>query len=419
MEDYNYSKDPNADMTPRDAPILSHWLPIPGNYYGVEHTTIDVKMVEFHKYGMLNSTAERAGGFSYRDTFKILLVKEHMTETGYDLYKKLRLDVIIEVRDRNGKPLRDALIVLDGKTYKTGDKGRILVELEPGKYRDRDLPFAIRKAGFKDEKRSLMAFQMKPSADFIVYPVDLEPVDLTEMMNKLNHELAEKRSKLERACLELINLNEERINAVGDMKATTGLAPDEKSNMQSWMEAQEKLYKSASRDCGGLKGQRQTLKSLIAAIERDQARIETQLSQAEGMKCESKSDLARLESLDAQNVRTAWDVHYNQNKAYPVLQSITRTLWDVDNLYTKSSPLDPFLAFSLPESTAPEDRLKWLQRFRDERFTKAYLNVQQVRADCVQAHDDAGVEVRSAAAVLAMRSSSGGPLVPDSRADEF
>ena len=41
-----------------------------------------------------------------------------------------------------------------------------------------------------------MAFQMKPSADFIVYPVDLEPVDLTEMMNKLNHQLAEKRSKL-------------------------------------------------------------------------------------------------------------------------------------------------------------------------------------------------------------------------------
>ncbi|HET6489565.1 MAG TPA: hypothetical protein VFG28_07360, partial [Syntrophales bacterium] len=59
------------------------------------------------------------------------------------------------------------------------------------------------------------------------------------------------------------------------------------------------------------------------------------------------------------------------------------------------------------------------QRFRDERFTKTYLNVQQVRADCVKAHHDAGVEVTGAAAVLAVRSSTGGPLAPDPRADEF
>ena len=197
VEDYNYSKDPNADMTPRDAPILSHWLPIPGNYYGVEYTTIDVSKVEVYKYGMLSSTAERAGGFSYRDTFKILLVKEHMTETGYDLYKKLRLDVILEVRDGSGKPLRDALIELDGKTYKTGSKGRIIVELEPDKYRDRDLPFVIRKAGFKDEKRALYAFQMKPSAEFLTYPVDMEAKDLDILIGELDKKLDEKAKRVE------------------------------------------------------------------------------------------------------------------------------------------------------------------------------------------------------------------------------
>ena len=48
---------------------------------------------------------------------------------------------------------------------------------------------------------------------------------------------------------------------------------------------------------------------------RDLARIETQMSQAEAMKCGSKADLARLESLDRQIVNTAWDIHNGQKKA--------------------------------------------------------------------------------------------------------
>lgn len=416
-----YDADPNRDIKPRDYPILSHYFEIPQTYYQDRSMeVIHAEHLSRYRYGYMGGERKGViGGYSERDTFRQMLEKDRSPDTGYIVYKKHRLDVIIEVRDGSGKPIRDALIDLDGKTYRAGDKGRIMVELDPDRHRDKDLPFAVRKPGFKDEKRSLMAFQMKPSADFIVYPVDLEPVDLTEMMNKLDYELAEKRSRLDSACLELIKLNEERIKAVGGIKAPTGPDRGPMSNFERWMESQENLYKSASRDCGGLKRQRQTLKTLVTAVERDLARIETQMRQAEGVKCGSKAELARLESLDRKIVGTAWDIYNGQYLAYRVRYSITQTLWDADNLYTNSLQMDPFLTLAMPELTAPEDRLKWMQRFRDERFTPAYLKVQQVRSECVKAHDEAAARVSSSQAGLAKRPPAGGPPVLDARADEF
>ena len=89
-------------------------------------------------------------------------------------------------------------MTLGGKTYSTGSKGKgaVLIELDPDTYRDKDTPLTIRKTGFVDENRTLPASLMKPSGDFISYPVNLTKQDLKDIIEALTKQLEGKRGEL-------------------------------------------------------------------------------------------------------------------------------------------------------------------------------------------------------------------------------
>jgi hypothetical protein len=389
VEDYNYSKDPNADMTPRDAPILSHWLPIPGNYYGADYTTIDVSKVAVYKYGMHNSTAERAGGFSYRDTFKILLVKEHMTETGYDLYKKLRLDLILDVKTYGDKAIEGAEVVVAGRTLRTGKKGAVtVIELKVDDYANKELPILIRKTGYVEEKRTMLASQMVPSADFLRYTVNLEAKDLDALIRELEAQLEKKRQGLNPVCTD--------INSA--YKAIMALYLDAREMYINLNNLKPKADKALA-DCGKAAGLRSQIRASAGAAETKSATLNGLIDQANAVVCNTSRDEARLRALWGQIHPLSWDVYNNAVKADTLNRNLQTIIDQANVVYAALNP-DPAAVLTGTPLLQVEGMKAILDKIKDRKakaLDPAMARMDKLRPECEKAHDDACLTVQQAA----------------------
>jgi hypothetical protein len=386
-----YDTDPNRDIKPRDYPILSHYFEIPMKYYRDRSMEViypeDLKR---YRYGYMGGEREGViGGYSERDTFRQMLEKDRSTDTGYIVYKKHRLDVIIEVRDGSGKPLRDALIELDGKTYKTGDKGRRIVELEPDKYRDKDLPFVIRKAGFKDEKRALYAFQMKPSADFIVYPVDLDQKELDALIRELDAQLEKKRNELESICPELESAYGETGKLYGEAYVLYHKAKDLKPKADK-----------ALADCGKTAGLRSQIHASAGAAETKSAALNGLIDQANAVVCNTKLDETRLSRLWAQIQPLSWDVYNNAVKADTLNRNLQGILDGANEVYAALNP-DPASVLMGAPVFQVGAMMAILNRIKDRKakaLDPAVARMRKLRSECQKAHSNAADTVQQAAA---------------------
>ena len=389
VEDYNYSKDPNADMTPRDAPILSHWLPIPGSYYGADYTTIDVSKVEVYKYGMGTTTAERAGGFSSRDTFAKLLAKEHMTASKYDLYKKLRLDLILDVKTYGDKPIEGAEVVVAGRTLRTGKKGAVpVIELKVEDYANKELPILIRKPGYVEERRTMLASQMAPSADFLRYTVNLEAKDLDALIRELEAQLEKKRQELKPICTDIDTAYQELRAIFLDALALYNNTKDLKPKADK-----------ALADCGKAAALRSQVRAAAAAAEAKSATLNGLIDQANAVVCNTSRDEARLRALWGQIHPLSWDIYNNAVKADTLNRNLQGILDKANEVYAALNP-DPATVLMGAPVFQVGGMKAILDKIKDRKakaLDPALARLEKLRPECEKAHDDACRTVQQAA----------------------
>jgi hypothetical protein len=393
-DNFNYEKDPNGDMSPKDRPILSHFLIIPQSYYKGD-MIIDASSLPYYRYGMRGET-QGFGGYSAADSFKQLLSKERLTSTSYTLYKKKRLDLLIEVRDEKDKPLQDAEVTLGGKTYSTGSKGKgaVLIELDPDTYRDKDTSLTIRKTGFVDEKRILPASLMKPSGDFISYPANLTKQDLKDVIEELTKQLQGKRGELATACSALTPLDRARY--------------DNHTAYNSLVQSREKLQamtQQASTGCAKLAALRAQVRSLAPAVQTKSTRLQALIDQANAIDCKTQADLTKLEALWKQIHPLSWDIHYSVIKAEDANRKIQAAIDAANAVVSRFDT--PSLDTPVPLSAMPAEFRKILESsrtHRDSALRPAYDKVKTARSECVKAHDEAPGTLQKAAAALGLQS---------------
>jgi hypothetical protein len=392
-DQFNYDRDPNSDMTPKDRPMLSHFLPIP---YGVyhEYMTINTESLSYYRYGMRTGRGQIAGGYSAADSFTQLLSKERLTSTSYTLYKKKRLDLLIEVRDEKDKPLQDAVVTLGGADHRTGVKGAVLVELDPDTYRDKDTAMTITKTGFVGEKRTLPAFLMKPSGDFISYAANLTKRDLKDIIDELTKQLQGKRGELTAACSALIPLDKARY--------------DNHTAYNALVQSREKLQamtQQASTGCAKLAALRAQVRSLAAAVQSKSTRLQALIDQANAIDCKTQADLAKLEALWKQIHPLSWDIYYSAIKAEDTNRKIQSAINEANAVVSRFDT--PSLDTPVPLSAMPAEFRKILdssRTHRDSALRPAYDKVKTARSECVKAHDEAPATLQKSAAALGLQS---------------
>jgi hypothetical protein len=403
-EGFNYSRDPNRDIKPRDYPILSHYFEIPQTYYrNASMETIYPEHLDRHRYGHMGGEREGViGGYSERDTFQQMLKKDRSLDTGYIVYKKHRLDVIVEVRDGKGKPIPDAYVDLGGNTYKTGSKGRIMVELDPDRYRDKHLPFAIRKPYFKDEKHSLMAFQMKPSTDFLIYPVDMEAKDLDILIGELDKKLAEKRNALNRAC-----------SSIGDELQSTEAKVEDVRKIYKAIEYWGSIVPQTHAACTALPGLRTQVRNAASDVQAKSPRLQALIDEANAVDFKTSADERRLKALWAQIHTLSRDIHDKAINVDSWNTKIQKTI-DLSNFiypYLYPDPVSGLMGSPGLSINSLSHAMEALRKQRGNQLKSALDRVKSLREDCLRAHDNAAAQLAREAAALGLGS--------DPRVDAF
>ncbi|HSD95357.1 MAG TPA: hypothetical protein VLA94_08010, partial [Syntrophales bacterium] len=342
-----------------------------------------------YRYGMRTMNHDGAGGFSLKDTFKQLLAKERLTESDYTLYKKLRLDLILDVKTYSDKAIEGAEVVAAGRTLRTGKKGAVLIELKVEDYANRELPIVIRKPGYIEEKRAMLGSQMAPSADFLRYTINLDPKDLDALIRELEAQLGKKRQELNPVCTDIDTAYREIGALYGDAYALHKHAVDLKPKADK-----------ALADCGKAAALRSQVRAAAAAAETKSATLNGLIDQANAVVCNTKSDETRLKNLWAQSHPLSWDVYNNAVQADTLNRSLQSIIDQANAVYAALNP-DPAAVLLGAPLLQTEGMKSILDRTKDRKakaFDPAVARMDKLRPECEKAHDDAADTVQQAAA---------------------
>jgi hypothetical protein len=394
VDGFNYDRDPDGSLEPKDRPMISHWLPIPFSW-NKSYVTVNERDIHGFPYPIVGTANPDArGGYSPKDTLQQLVAKTHQSASDYILYKKLRLDVKIVVNDPKDTPIGGAEVIVAGQTKRTGidarrgTGGHVLFELDPATYANRDLPIVIRRTGYKDDRRTLFASQMQPSAEFIEYTLNLEARDLDELIRELEAQLEKKRSEMKPPCDDMNKALKDIVDAYIKAYAVNYYSNKLKPEAQK-----------AQVDCRTVSGLRAQIQAAASAAETKSATLNGLIDQANAVVCNTKADEARLNALWSQIQPLSWDVYNNARQADSLNRKLQGILDLANKVYETLNPSPASVLMGQPPLLANslKSDLDRMNDINSRLFQPARTKMMTLRPECVRAHDRAPDTVQIAA----------------------